>query len=160
MPLFWQDWLATKGSLTRRLVTASAGDFRVRVLHQAVGLPAFSEQRVLRLPDRRWALIREVVLYGRGEPWVYARSILPLRTLTGRLRRFRRLDERPLGDLLFRYPSMRRGPVAVARVDGAHLPAGLAPAGTFLWGRRSVFRVDDKPLLVGEVFLPAFAPAG
>jgi chorismate-pyruvate lyase len=28
-----------------------------------------------------------------------------------------------------------------------------------VWGRRAVFRIADKPLLVSEVFLPAF-PAG
>ena len=128
------------------------------MLNQCVGLPDFSEKTALKLPDRRWAMIREVILYGGGEPWVFARSILPLCTLTGRLRRFRYLDNRPLGDLLFSYSSMRRGPVQAAHIPAEILPAGLAPAGKRLWGRRSVFRVDGKPLLVSEIFLPAFDP--
>jgi chorismate--pyruvate lyase len=28
-------------------------------------------------------------------------------------------------------------------------------SGEILWGRRSVFRLDDKPLIVAEIFLPA-----
>lgn len=158
IPRPWLTWLTDSGSLTRRLVAASGGDFRVQVLGQRIDQPRFSERRALDLRVREWALIREVVLYGCGQPWVFARSILPLTTLTGRLRRFRHLDNRPLGELLFRYHSMTRDALEIACVSGHLLPPASQEIGDDLWGRRSIFRVDGKPLLVGEIFLPAFKP--
>lgn len=100
------------------------------------------------------------MLYGNDTPWVFARSILPLSTLTGRQRRLRRLDARPLGALLFADPSMRRGPMQLGQVASLNLPLpGGADENTgLLWGRRSVFFLDGKPLLVSEIFLPAFSP--
>ena len=162
VPEAWRPWLEDRGSLTRRLRVASDGDFAVRVLRQRFGRPATSEARTLGLDQRRWALIREVVLTGYGDPWVYARSVLPLTTLSGRLRHLRQLDDCPLGQVLFNDGSMRRDPVQVARLPGAALPAGVRSGGEShparLWGRRSVFHLDGKPLLVAEFFLPGFDP--
>lgn len=158
IPRYWQQWLEDRGSLTRRLVSASGGDFRVEILRQFVGLPTTVEARALRLPPQRRALIREVLLIGTGTPWVFARSIVPLATLRGKLRHLRQLDSRPLGELLFRDNSMTRDPVEVARIDGATLPDICAARGQTLWGRRSVFRLQGKPLLVSEIFLPGFNP--
>ena len=139
---------------------ASAGEFSVQVLNQSLQLPRLSEMRALALPPRRLALIREVILFGSGQPWVYARSVIPLSTLTGRLRKLRHLDSRPLGALLFSDPSMSREPVEVACISSsnAQLPPALSEITSALWGRRSVFRLDQKPLLVSEIFLPAFKP--
>ena len=105
-------------------------------------------------------MIREVVLLANSTPWVYARSIIPLTTLTGRLRKLRHLDNQPLGALLFRDPTMIRETVEVACLTkvNAKLPTTLGELQKSLWGRRSVFRLDAKPLLVSEVFLPDFNP--
>ncbi len=146
VPTIWRDWLADAGSLTQRLIDASDGNLSVAVLKQSLEVPRLSERQLLGLGDRRRAMVREVVLYGNNQPWVFARSILPLTTLTGRLRKLRQLSNQPLGELLFKDPSMRREPVQFARFDSAS------------WGRRSVFRLDNKPLLVAEVFLPDFNP--
>lgn len=160
VPKQWRDWLLDTGSLTQRLVHASDGKFAVQVLRQQLDTPRLSERRVLGLAARRVALIREVILLGDAVPWVYARSVIPLSTLTGRLRRLRHLDNRPLGALLFEDPSMCREPVEVACHTHANtqLPSSLGVRGSPLWGRRSVFRLDQKPLLVSEVFLPGFKP--
>ena len=110
-------------------------------------------------PPHFWALalIREVILFGRDEPWVFARSILPLASLTGSLRHLRKQNNRPLGAFLFSQPQLQRSAIAVARIsrDHAYVPLDLA-ANQPLWGRRSVFYLQRKPLLVSEVFLPAF----
>ena len=139
---------------------ASAGEFSVQVLNQSLQLPRLSEMRALALPPRRLALIREVILFGSGQPWVYARSVIPLSTLTGRLRKLRHLDSRPLGALLFSDPSMRREPVEIACHTGSNsqMPMALGDFQDPMWGRRSVFRLDNKPLLVSEIFLPSFTP--
>jgi chorismate--pyruvate lyase len=151
-PTIWRDWLFDSGSLTARLLEASDGDLRVRVLRQRLEVPKFSERQRLSLGERRRALVREVVLYGGGQPWIYARSILPLTTLTGRLRKLRQLSNQPLGELLFNDPSMRREPVQFACFGS------VSSGDVAIWGRRSVFTLDNKPLLVAEVFLPDFSP--
>jgi len=156
-PRALQPWLLDQGSLTAKLVARSQGDFRVQVLHQVVARPLLSEQRLLGMTAGRQALVREVVLFGRGQPWVFARSLVPLTSLTGCLRQLRWLRERPLGTFLFAQPGLRRGALQFSRIrpDQQYLPAAL-DAGESLWGRRSVFSLEGKPLMVSEVFLPQF----
>lgn len=160
IPDQWRDWLSDTGSLTQRLLDASDGKLSVQIIRQSLDTPGLSERLALGLAPRRLALIREVILLGDGVPWVYARSVLPLTTLTGPLRKLRRLDNRPLGALLFQSPGMTREPVEVACHTSANakLPAALGHVDTPLWGRRSVFRLNRKPLLVSEIFLPDFKP--
>lgn len=150
-------WLLDQGSLTAKLMAASQGEFRVQVLRQGLARPALSERRRLGMGTGRWALVREVVLMGRGEPWVFARSVLPLSSLTGRLRQLRQLDSRPLGGFLFRQPDLERDPLEVSQlVPGQLYVPPSFQRDAILWGRRSVFRLERRPLLVSEVFLPAF----
>lgn len=151
--------LLDTGSLTARLKRASGGDFQVQILSQGWGLPELSERRQLGMGDREWGIIREVTLICRGQPWVYARSILPARSLTGHLRRLRGLDSRPLGHILFTDPSLRRIPYQLCRYPASALPAAAQTEGQdWLWGRRSCFLLADKPIMVSEIFLPAFQP--
>ena len=160
IPEQWRDWLSDTGSLTQRLLDASNGKLTVHIVRQCLDTPRLSERLALALAPRHLALIREVILKGDGVPWVYARSVLPLSTLTGPLRKLRNLDSRPLGALLFQSPGMTREPVEVACHTSANgkLPGALGSINTPLWARRSVFRLDRKPLLVSEIFLPEFKP--
>lgn len=155
--MLMQGWLADSGSLTARLIAQSGGEFRVQVVRQIIGRPTLNERKVLVMKQSALALIREVILFGRNEPWVFARSILPLASLTGSLRHLRKQNSRPLGAFLFSQPQLRRSAIAVARInrDHAYVPRDLAHSQP-LWGRRSVFYLRQKPLLVSEVFLPAF----
>lgn len=157
-----QDWLTHSGSLTARLIDASNGHFNVHIVRQIIGVPRLDERRALNMKRPALALIREVILCGQDEPWVFARSLLPLASLTGRLRHLRKQGNRPLGAFLFSQPQLLRSAIAVARIsrDHAYLPANLVGTAP-LWGRRSIFRLQEKslqqkPLLVSEVFLPAF----
>lgn len=158
-PLTAASWLLDTGSLTAHLRRESRGEFHVRILRQYWGVPQLSERRLLGLGDRDWAMIREVLLCCHQQPWVYARSILPLSSMTGHLRRLRGLDSRPLGHLLFADRSMRREPFELCRVRASALPlVELSEDSTELWGRRSCFVHGDRRILVGEIFLPAFQP--
>ncbi|WP_341938128.1 chorismate--pyruvate lyase family protein [Marinimicrobium sp. C2-29] len=156
-PRHLQPWLLDQGSLTAKLVRESRGDFRVSVRRQGLARPRLSERRALGLGAGRWALVREVVLWGEGQPWVFARSVIPLTSLTGRLRQLRRLQTRPLGGFLFAQPDLERGPIELSRMTprNSSVPASLQGEEA-LWGRRSIFRLEARPLLVSEVFLPAF----
>jgi hypothetical protein len=99
------------------------------------------------------AIIRQVELLCDQQPWVYARTVIPESSLSGRLRRLARLGTRPLGAMLFADRGMRRDMVELARIlPGQTLVAdvvrGQQPDHGEIWGRRSVFRLAHKPLLV------------
>lgn len=158
-----QRWLLDPASLTRRLVLACGGRFTVEVLAQGWVRPLFNEVHALGLRAGAHALLREVYLLCDDLPWVYARTVIPRETLTGRHRRLAYLKSRPLGAVLFADPGMRRGPVEVAGLSPCDR---LYPAATRrlpappprVWGRRSRFTLDGKPLLVSEFFLPGIPP--
>jgi chorismate lyase len=140
----WKSWLLDPGSLTQRLKAKSRQQFRVSVLDQSWGrhyspalLQCFDEQIV-----RQTMWSRKVILIGMDIPWVSAHSLIPADSLRGPLRRICHLQSKPLGEFLFRHPQLERRQFEVARAgDG--------------WGRRSIFYLFGKPLLVAEFFLPA-----
>ena len=161
LPRSLSSWLLDTASLTLRLQQLCPGAFRVRVLSQQIGRPTLDELRALDMkPDAR-AIIRQVQLLCDGVPWIYARTVIPLTSVRGRLRRLVHLGNRPLGGMLFADRGMRREIVELAcirRGDGLYAAAihGLKSRPAVIWGRRAVFRIARRPLLVTEVFLPAF----
>ena len=138
-------------------MTLSQGDFRVEVLQQTYARASHSEAQALAIAPHSLCLIREVILMGHNQPWVFARSVLPLTSLTGKLRHLRKQGNRPLGAFLFSQPHLTRSTIAVAVINRHHgyLPEALI-GDKWVWGRRSIFYVGGKPLLVSEVFLPGF----
>ncbi|MFP3873014.1 MAG: chorismate--pyruvate lyase family protein [Thiohalophilus sp.] len=154
-----REWLFDTGSLTRRLQQTCDGEFRVEVVAQGWQRPLLNERRRLALPTRRLALVRQVYLYCDDLPCVFARTIIPRQTLSGAERHLAVLGNRPLGALLFADPRMHREPMEFARLQrGERLFADavqrLASPPTAIWGRRSVFYLAARPLLVNEIFLP------
>jgi chorismate--pyruvate lyase len=161
MPRALRAWLLDTASLTLRLQQLCPGRFRVRLLSQSWGRPFENEARALGMKPGSLALIRQVQLLCGEQPWVYARTIMPVSSLCGRLQRLAHLGTRPLGGMLFADPGMQRGGVELARLgtgQAMHAAATfhLAPRPAEIWGRRTVFRLADKPLLVSEIFLPEF----
>jgi chorismate--pyruvate lyase len=161
MPRALRAWLLDTASLTLRLQQLCPGRFRVRLLSQSWGRPFENEARALGMKPGSLALIRQVQLLCGEQPWVYARTIMPVSSLCGRLQRLAHLGTRPLGGMLFADPGMQRGGVELARLgtgQAMHAAATfhLAPRPAEIWGRRTEFRLADKPLLVSEIFLPEF----
>ena len=163
-PRQWRTWLADRGSLTQRLQRMSNGTFAVTVLKQEWTKPRRDESIALGIPFGQYALVREVVLSGQGQPWVFARSVMPLSVLQGKLRFLRKLDNRPLGGLLFKNRAIRRGSIFIAQWPHAQLPDTLQPEvsrctnhsrTSTLWARYSIFYHESAGLMVSEVFLPA-----
>lgn len=158
-------WLLDASSLTRRLQQSCSGKFSVRVISQGWERPMLSERRSLGMPQGQRAIVRQVQLLCGGEPWVFARTVIPIGTLTGAQRHLAHLGEKPLGAVLFADPSMQREVVELACIaTGQRLfrraTHSLAKAPVSIWGRRSVFRLAGKPLLVNEVFLPGVGEWG
>ena len=114
------------------------------------------EADVLNIPHAHFALIRQVNLYCHNQPVVYARTVIPLSTLSGAQRRYGNLGDRPLGAVLFSDRSMRREEVMVTQLLSTNaLYKKTGAQGKPVWGRRSVFKVGGKPLLVSEYYLPS-----
>ena len=156
IPAGVRSWLFDSSSLTARLTRLCPGKFRVVLLSQAVMRPTLDEIKALDLASGDSALIREVHLCCVGKPVVYARTVIPLSTLTGAQRSYGNLGNRPLGAMLFADRTMKREEVMVSRLmpgDALYSKTGIAKQA--VWGRRSVFRVGRKPLLVSEYYLPA-----
>lgn len=155
-------WLFDSGSLTARVIAACKGRFHVEVVAQRWHRTRRDEARRLGIPMHQKALIREVYLYCDDTPWVFARSVLPHRTLTGKQKFLSRWGARSLGAVLFADPHMRRDALEVARLTAGHTLYQQAMQRSplqspVIWGRRSVFYLDKKPLLVSEIFLPTIA---
>jgi chorismate--pyruvate lyase len=157
-------WLLDPASLTLRLQQLCGSRFHVRVISQGWGRPRLDEAQALDMAGRERAIIRQVQLMCADHAWIYARTVIPATSLRGKLQRLAHLGTRPLGAMLFADPGMQRGGVELARIlPGQELFADAmqgADDGTrTIWGRRSVFRITGRPLLVSEIFLPGFPSA-
>lgn len=158
------DWLLDSTSLTSRLQRSCAGRFGVEPVYQAWQRPMLNEAHALGVRPHERCFVREVRLLCDGQPWVFARTVIPVRTLTGARRRLSRLGRKPLGAVLFADPTMRRSGIEVARLSPGQplferATAGLAQRPRAIWGRRSAFFLNHRPLLVSEIFLPPLADA-
>lgn len=153
------DWLMDTTSLTARLQRLCGAGFRVRLLGQHRSRPDPSEARALDLRPGVEVVAREVQLLCSGQPVVFARSVIPYRSLRGRHRRLLHLGERPLGAYLFAQPDLRRVAVELACLHAGERLFELATRGLEggrgpVWGRRSLFQLGRSRLLVAEFFLP------
>jgi chorismate--pyruvate lyase len=159
IPEKYLPWLLDPSSLTERIIARCPKSFRVQLIDQRLARPMRNEALALGIRFGTRAVIRRVQLLCGETPWVAARTVIPPRTLTGKFRRFRHLGSRSLGAVLFADPSMKRGAVEIARLTPAdplyHQAArDLRAKPEQIWGRRSLFRLGGKPLLVCEFFLP------
>lgn len=159
-----QNWLLDEGSLTARL-KSRCQNFHVNVIGEQQQRCSAAEAGEY-IKEGEPVLVREVILYCDNVPHVFARSLLPLASLTGKEKVLAHLGEQPLGQVLFNNPSLQRLALELSTFDSSSsvtkLATNLATLTTttqsVLWGRRSVFMLDNKPLMVAEVFLPgAFA---
>ncbi|MGC3835069.1 chorismate--pyruvate lyase family protein [Moritella viscosa] len=141
------DWLVDTGSLTARL-KQHCQTFTVEILAEGHYQLSDDEKIRLNLTDNL-GFVREVLLKLDGVPWVFARSVIPLNTLTAPGGELEQLGNRSLGSVLFSAPDMQRSEIEIAEF---HLFSSAPKASLF--GRRSCFLLGGQSLLVSEVFLP------
>jgi len=164
LPPLLRPWLTDPASLTAR-IKARCGRFAVRVLRQGLGQAQRDEAAVLGLRPGERVWVREVLLMADGRPVVFARSLLPRANVRGAWNLFHGLGARPLGAALFADPAIARSPLTCARLDrrdaryhrASAVLASTTSAGGLghdLWGRRSLFRLHGRALMVSEFFLP------
>jgi len=158
VPAALWPWLIHKGSLTRRLKKSCAGELQVRVLRQDWGKAYFEETQVLGIHNSCRVWQREVLLLCDTYPWVYAKTIIPISTLHGSARRLLYLNNRPLGAVLFSDPAIIREKLEIISVNTQQylyqkaIKYSAVKTNIF-WGRRSLFWISRRPLLVTEIFL-------
>lgn len=158
-----KSWLLDEGSLTARL-KSQCETFRLEVVGEQQQLCASAEACEL-IAEGTPVLVREVILYCDDIPQVFARSLLPISSLTGEEGSLAKLGNQPLGQVLFNNPSLQRQAFALSTFNSDSSVAKLAQTlscrtdhNALLWGRRSILTLNNKPLMVAEVFLPqAFA---
>lgn len=149
-----RPWLLAQGSLTQQIRAHANGQFRVLPLQESLQHPQRDEIKPLNIKPSQRVWVREVLLYGNDlEPWVHARSVMPLRTLRGSGRRLKMLKNRSLGSVLFERAGVQIEPKYQQRKSRqlAKLNEG--------WTRRTTYVWHHKYLLVQETFLPAFMEA-
>lgn len=151
------DWLLDRNSLTARL-KQHCDSFHISVLGQRIEQCDIKESNE-DIKAGEEVLVREVLLYCDGVPQVFARSLLPLTSLTGEQQQLAHLGNQSLGQVLFNHTSLIRKSISLAAFDGQSSVASLVqqlalPLTESMWGRRSVFVLNNKPLMVAEVFLP------
>ncbi|MBL1319460.1 MAG: chorismate lyase [Methylophaga sp.] len=159
MPAKLASWLTSTDSLTRRLQAQNHHGFSVELLGSCWIKPLTDEAISLGLPVAEHVYQREVRLMDGDTANVYARTVIPRTTYMAMQHRFNSLGNKPLGELLFTDPLVKRGPIEIACLkpgqwlyEMAVLDENYRPE--MLWGRRSAFYLSGKSLLVNEIFLP------
>ena len=158
---YLSNWLLDTGSLTERL-QSQCRQFTLHLLGQRQLAPTLEEINQLGALVSKgpgdWQ-IREVILCGDNQPWVFARSILPDSLCEADLSG---LGNKPLGQIIFNDSRFVRSPfqlTCIKQNQGFLDTLGIeVPSDMSLWGRRSSFRYQHHQMMVSEIFLPK-APA-
>lgn len=153
-----KPWLVDHGSLTLSLQQRYS-DFKVRPVAMKFAKPSVEEAALLYLSEHKTALIREVLLFGGGQPVIFAHSVLPRTSLRGAWNELGKLGNKPLGAALFANPKVKRAPLSYKKLSPHQVlyqkaTQHLNDKPAYLWARRSVFRLNYATILVAEVFLP------
>ena len=129
-------WLLDSMSLTHKL-KEKYEDFEVNVISQKESAPYQCEYELLGSVQDQRIIVREVELLGNQKPVVNARSLIPLTEDTTDILK---IGSRPLGEILFDDPEIKRGHLEVGSFQNS-------------WARRSTFTIGKTNLLVTEIFL-------
>lgn len=151
-----ENWLLDTGSLTERL-QAQCQTFHLTLIGQRQAEISLEEFQQVRAPHQRLNLkdwqVREVLLWGDNQPWVFARSIIPQELWDSD---FVNLNTQPLGQLLFKDRRFKRMPFKLTNISpskGFLRRLHISSEGD-LWGRHSAFSFEDLKMSVSEVYLP------
>ena len=151
------SWLYDHNSLTKKLESQCL-HFSVQVKQQVTVKPNGLLSNYFQNEEK--VLIREVFLLCDNQPVIFAQTEIPFSTLSEQQAELAEIGEQSLGKFLFQDPSMLRGQIEVSEFHKGSLFHNLSndlkqPTEHSLWARRSLFYLNNKPLLVSELFLPA-----
>ena len=130
------DWILDNQSLTAKLRNKYT-DFNVNVVSQNENTPYDCELKLLGALKNQVFIVREVELIGAQKPVVFAPSLIPQ---TKDTKSILKIGSKPLGEILFNDPLIKRGHLEVGNFNTT-------------WARRSTFKIGTTKLLVSEIFL-------
>lgn len=140
------------------------GAVQLRVVREWEDTLQPDEAWMLQRPERTAIWVREIVMAISGIDSVFARSFTPLSASMGLWGGMRKLQTRPLADMLYNDPEITRSAFYTSRLTAQQplyqslhsaLPTVCLPAHELL-ARCSIFWRCSEPLLVAECFLPGF----
>jgi len=161
-----KQWLTRPGALTVAL--RALGNLKLRVLAEYSAGAQPDEAYRLETTVQTPVWVREVVMEIAQTECVVARSVTLLRASHGVWQGVRRLQSRPLTDILYDDVTIKRSDFEVARLTRqiplyqtakralSHSSGMHSLCQQPLLARRSVFWRQGTPLLVAECFLPEF----
>ncbi len=153
------DFLFHEDSLTRYIQLRCEGDFNIELMSESLQRAMSDESQFLSLQSDELTFIRKSRLKCGDQAVVYARTIMPQKTIEGENQWLTTLGTKPLGDILFNDENTYRTDMRYAKIPvdcELHREAteGLDITSE-LWGRQSLFYTVQQPLLITEIFLPA-----
>ncbi len=138
------SWLLEKGSLSRRLEQKCQA-LTVSLLCNTMIAPDNIAPQERKILGESHCLLREVVLHGDSRNWVIGRTLIPEQSLEKQPYNLRQQGTVPLGLTVFSSDNVSRDQL---QLGWAELPHGK------LIARRSRLWMNQKPMLVAELFLP------
>jgi chorismate--pyruvate lyase len=151
-------WLECTSYMMEQLF-AKSQNTELQVLQQ-IWEPANSwDQQKLSLKVEQ-VLHRDIIVKAWGAPCWFARTILPRATFDAHFSLFDRLQQEPLGNLIFHTSEVRRlnlqyYAIAPHAVEYAWLPTDILTQQQTLWARLSTFQVANVELFyLIEILLP------
>lgn len=157
MPQQVVNWLLEPNSLTNRMKNTFHNPFSVCLMGQGLAKPLLADAQCLNQRPYRYALIREVMLNINDQPFVFARTTLP-KKVAHSLQELTHLGSKPLGEVIFSYPALKRVRLDLAKIDSTQLnlkTQKLLDGQPHIWARRNTYKINKDVFLVNEFFLPA-----
>lgn len=153
------DFLFHEASLTRFIQQRCEGVFSIELISESKHQAMPDEVKFLSLQNDEITFIRKSRLKCGNHAVVYARTIMPQKTIEGENQWLTMLGTKPLGDILFNDEKTYRTDMRYAKIPVdcelyQEATQGLGITSE-LWGRQSLFYTDQQPLLITEIFLPA-----
>jgi chorismate--pyruvate lyase len=154
-----RPWLIGKGLLTQRLRDLCGARFSLRVVDHWTGLLTASHRAALRVEDNA-GLFSDIEMFCDEQVWVFGQSLIPDSTLSTHPW-LAELGDAALDETLnglsgverssYEYAWLPRSDLMTSRAlrDAQIMPEGL-------WARRARVALRNAPMLVHELFLPAF----
>tara|TARA_B100001758_G_C18391882_1_gene603425 strand:- start:997 stop:1494 length:498 start_codon:yes stop_codon:yes gene_type:complete len=136
-----KSWLLEEGPITSRI--KSNETFKLNLLKERIEKVEQIEMDFLG-KNLGQIKIREVILFGDEEPRVFARSLIPVKTIDQGLSKLGELGTKPLGDILFEKEIFKKIDIVFAKFENSK---------NIFWGRKTKYLVKTLPLSVMEVFL-------
>ncbi|WP_208435893.1 chorismate lyase [Bartonella phoceensis] len=136
-----RDWLMESGSMTLRLKKYCTC-IDVEPQRECFITRDQLQEEAEHLPNSARYWLREAILMGDNQPWLFGRTVIPQETLSEQNQALMHLGTIPLGHYLFNSHKLTRDYIHIGQQDA-------------LWARRSRLRLAGKPLLLTELFFIA-----